>query len=141
MTSRGLLLIPWLAASAAWAQPADILTGAPRTSIYVEASRADNDGRPDCDWYRSATQLINTADPSATPGCNVSIRIRGIINREGARYFTVAILVAMLNYTIYAGVLVVAPSIPTGFAIVIAVGFATVFSFLGYRLFAFKTAA
>lgn len=61
--------------------------------------------------------------------------------REGARYFTVAILVAMLNYTIYAGVLIVAPSIPPGFAIVIAVGFATVFSFLGYRLFAFKTAS
>ena len=87
MIFRGLLLLPWLAASAAWAQPADILAGAPRTSLYVEASPADNDGRPGCDWYRSATQLINTDDPSAIPGCDVSIRIRGIINREGARYF------------------------------------------------------
>ena len=60
---------------------------------------------------------------------------------EGIRYFTVAIYVAMLNYAIYAGVLIGMPSIPTGFAIMIAVGFATVFSFFGYRLFAFKTAA
>ena len=60
---------------------------------------------------------------------------------EGARYFTVAILVAMLNYAVYAGLLIIVPSIPPGFAIVIAVGVATVFSFFGYRLFAFKTVA
>jgi len=60
---------------------------------------------------------------------------------EGVRYFTVAILVAMLNYTIYAGLLITVKNIPPGFAIMIATGFATVFSFLGYRLFAFKTVA
>ena len=60
---------------------------------------------------------------------------------EGVRYFAVAILVALLNYTIYAGLLVSIPSIPPGIAILIATSFATVFSFLGYRLFAFKTAA
>lgn len=60
---------------------------------------------------------------------------------EGARYFMVAIVVAMVNYAIYAALLVTIPAIPPGAAIVIAVGFATVLSFCGYRLFAFKTAA
>jgi len=60
---------------------------------------------------------------------------------EGMRYFAVATSVAIVNYAIYAGLLVAIPSIPPGFAIVIAVGFATILSYYGYRLFAFKTAA
>ncbi len=61
--------------------------------------------------------------------------------REGMRYFAVAFCVAMVNYTIYAGLLMTVPGMSPGIAIIIAVGCATVLSFCGYRLFAFKTVA
>ena len=76
-----------MAAAGAWAQSADILAGAPRTSIYVEARAADNGGKPACDWYRSASDIIDSIGDSPAAGCHVILRLRGIINREGARYF------------------------------------------------------
>lgn len=60
---------------------------------------------------------------------------------EGLRYFSVAVAVAMVNYSIYAALLVIVPAIPPGLAIMAAVGVATILSFIGYRRFAFKTAA
>lgn len=60
---------------------------------------------------------------------------------EGARYFLVAIVVAGINYAIYAGLLLTLPELSPGFAVIIAVAIATGLSFTGYRLFAFKTAA
>ena len=60
---------------------------------------------------------------------------------EGIRYFSVAIAVSIVNYAIYAGLLLGIPSLSPFFAIVIATGFATILSYLGYRFFAFKTDA
>lgn len=60
---------------------------------------------------------------------------------EGARYLTVAVAVALVNYAIYAGLIVSVPTIPPALAVILAVGFATGLSFFGYRVFAFKTAA
>jgi len=61
--------------------------------------------------------------------------------REGMRYFAVAISIAIVNYAIYASLLVAIPSMSPAIAITISVGFATVLSFFGYRSFAFKSAA
>jgi hypothetical protein len=82
-----LLLVLCLATTGARAQSTDILAGAPRTSIYVEARAADNEGSSACDWYRSASELIDDGDEAPATGCRVILRLRGIINREGARYF------------------------------------------------------
>lgn len=60
---------------------------------------------------------------------------------EGARYFIVAILAAMLSYAIYASLLVMVAGFPPALAIVIAVGTTTLVSFFGYSRFAFRTAA
>ncbi|MEM9571056.1 MAG: GtrA family protein [Pseudomonadota bacterium] len=60
---------------------------------------------------------------------------------EGMRYITVAIAVALVNYAIYAGLLMSIPSLSPAIAVVVAVAIATGLSFTGYRFFAFKTAA
>lgn len=60
---------------------------------------------------------------------------------EGARYFSVAITVALINYAIYAGLLVTIASFPPALAIILAVGISSALSFFGYRLFAFRTNA
>ena len=60
---------------------------------------------------------------------------------EGARYFIVAILAAMLSYAIYASLLIMVAGFPPALAIVIAVGTTTLVSFFGYSRFAFRTAA
>lgn len=60
---------------------------------------------------------------------------------EGARYFIVAILAAMLSYAIYASLLMMVSGFPPALAIVIAVGTTTLVSFFGYSRFAFRTAA
>lgn len=61
------------------------------------------------------------------------------IHSEGARYFGVAIIGAVLNYVIYSAILIIAPA---GFlpelATIIAVGVVTVFSFLGYSKIVFR---
>lgn len=59
---------------------------------------------------------------------------------EGARYFIVAILAAILSYAIYTILLISISGFPPALAIVIAVGTTTLASFLGYSRFAFKTA-
>ena len=61
--------------------------------------------------------------------------------REGFRYFTVAIIAAILNYAIYAGLLIAFSAISPLFAIVVAIGTVTVLSFLGYRHLVFKASA
>ena len=60
---------------------------------------------------------------------------------EGARYFLVATLAAVLSYVIYTMLLISIPGFSPELAIVIAVGATTLASYLGYSRFAFKTAA
>lgn len=60
---------------------------------------------------------------------------------EGARYFIVAVLAAILSYAIYTTLLVSFSGFPPALAIIIAVGTTTLASFLGYSRFAFRTAA
>lgn len=59
---------------------------------------------------------------------------------EGVRYFSVAIIAAVLNYAIYVGLLLLVPVISPLIAIVIAIGAVTMLSFAGYRSLVFKTA-
>ncbi|MHA7859692.1 MAG: GtrA family protein [Henriciella sp.] len=59
---------------------------------------------------------------------------------EGIRYFTVAIIAAVLNYMIYAGLLFSIPMMPPLLAIIIAIGSVTLLSFVGYRHLVFKSA-
>ncbi|MEM7327195.1 MAG: GtrA family protein [Pseudomonadota bacterium] len=60
---------------------------------------------------------------------------------EGLRYFLIAMSVAVVNYAIYATLLLSIPTLSPALAVMIAVGIATGLSFCGYRFFAFKTAA
>ena len=60
---------------------------------------------------------------------------------EGARYFIVAILAAILSYAIYTALLLSLADFPPALAIIIAVGTTTLISFFGYSRFAFRTAA
>lgn len=60
---------------------------------------------------------------------------------EGARYFIVAILAAILSYAIYTALLLSLSGFPPALAIIVAVGTTTLISFLGYSRFAFRTAA
>ena len=59
---------------------------------------------------------------------------------EGIRYFTVAIIAAVLNYIIYSGLLLSIPAMPPLLAIVVAIGSVTMLSFVGYRHLVFKRA-
>ena len=59
---------------------------------------------------------------------------------EGIRYFTVAIIAAVLNYMIYAGLVFSFPTLSPLIAIVIAIGSVTLLSFMGYRRLVFKSA-
>ena len=75
------------APAAAWpAQDVDILAAAPRTSIYIEAATRDG-GQPGCDWYVPASDFVSSTEADGD-ACHVEIRIRGIINRDGARLFS-----------------------------------------------------
>ncbi len=60
--------------------------------------------------------------------------------REGMRYFTVAIVAAIANYAIYAGLLLAVPAISPLIALILAIGTVTILSFLGYRHLVFKSA-
>ena len=59
---------------------------------------------------------------------------------EGIRYVTVASILAVVNYGIYAGLLLALPALSPLFAITIAVAAVTALSFLGYRHLVFKNA-
>lgn len=61
--------------------------------------------------------------------------------QEGMRYVLVATIVALVNYGIYAGLLLTVSGIPPAIAVLIAVCFSTGLSYSGYRFFAFKKAA
>ncbi|MCR9268729.1 MAG: GtrA family protein [Hyphomonadaceae bacterium] len=60
---------------------------------------------------------------------------------EGFRYFTVAVIAAILNYAIYVGLLLAIPTLSPLIALVLAIGAVTLLSFLGYRRLVFKAAA
>ncbi|MEL7040236.1 MAG: GtrA family protein [Pseudomonadota bacterium] len=61
--------------------------------------------------------------------------------QEGTRYFIVAIGAALFNFGVYAGLLQFFPSLGAFLAICIAVAASMLISFIGYRKFAFKSAA
>ena len=70
-------------------QTVDILKGSPPTFIHIETTPTGNDALPHCDWYRSASELVDKAVyPQPGPGCQVNVRIRGAINRDGAYLFS-----------------------------------------------------
>jgi len=71
------------------AQNYDILERSPQTSIYLETDYFGNDGLANCDWYTSAEDFISpgSAQDYGT-GCRINLRIRGIINRDGAALFS-----------------------------------------------------
>jgi hypothetical protein len=79
----------WLLAAPAPAQNYDLLRGTPPTFINVETDYVGNDDKPGCDWYRSASELIDADGTDGFgKGCRVNIRIRGTINRDGAWLFS-----------------------------------------------------
>ncbi len=59
---------------------------------------------------------------------------------EGARYFTVAVGVAALNFAIYACLLLAFSNLSPLIAIIIATGISMCVSFVGYGRFAFRNA-
>ena len=86
----GGLVIACMVMPAALAQSRNILEGIPPTSIYVETSYDGNDGRDNCDWYASATEFLASLSTAAYEfggDCEIDIRLRGTLNREGARLF------------------------------------------------------
>ena len=60
---------------------------------------------------------------------------------EGLRYSIVALVVAVVNYVIYASLILNVPDLSPALAVIVAVGVSTSISFPGYRLFAFKRSA
>jgi Predicted membrane protein len=59
------------------------------------------------------------------------------IAAEGTRYGGVGLTSAALNYLIYSGALLIAPSLPPLAALTIASALATLFSYFGYSRFVF----
>lgn len=55
----------------------------------METDFSGNEALPHCDWYRSAAELVDKdVYGQPQPGCRVSVRIRGTINRDGAYLFS-----------------------------------------------------
>jgi len=69
------------------AQSYDILDRSPRTAIYIETAYTGNEDRPGCDWYAAADDYLD-GDSRIGHDCTVSIRLRGVINRDGAFVFS-----------------------------------------------------
>ncbi len=84
-----LVLLIALRVPAAAAQNYDILANSPATAIYIETDHAGNQGRQGCDWYLPGDEYL-TGSPGVDIGadCIISIRVRGILNREGAVAFS-----------------------------------------------------
>ncbi|KGF70296.1 membrane protein [Hoeflea sp. BAL378] len=59
------------------------------------------------------------------------------VSVEGARYGSVGIASALINYTVYSGSLIAFPFISPYLALILGSGSATVFSYLGYDRFVF----
>ena len=79
-----------LAATLVCAQNYDILQRAAPTAVYVETAYEGNEDRPDCDWYATATEFVEASIEGADrfgTDCLINIRIRGVINQEGANRF------------------------------------------------------
>ena len=83
---RAAVLALCTAAPVGVAQNYDILQDA-QTTIYVETDHDGNGSRPDCDWYTTAPDLL-AGDRAFGDGCQVIIRMRGTISREGALLFS-----------------------------------------------------
>ena len=86
---RGLFAI-LLVTQLAIAQDRNILAGSPATPIYVETAYEGNANLENCDWYTPVSEFIdaNFDDESLFgKNCTVNIRIRGVINQEGASVF------------------------------------------------------
>ncbi len=61
---------------------------APPTGVYVETDHAAEQPDTRCDWYASATELVNPdAANHRHMDCHVVIRIRGVLNHAGADRF------------------------------------------------------
>lgn len=61
---------------------------APPTGVYVETDHAAEQPDARCDWYASATELMNTdAADHWHMDCHVVVRIRGVLNHAGADRF------------------------------------------------------
>ncbi|MDH3442255.1 MAG: hypothetical protein OEM63_15965 [Gammaproteobacteria bacterium] len=93
MSSRLLFaaqaILPALFCSLADAQTYDILERSPQTSIYLETDYVGNDGLANCDWYSSAEDFLSPGSAQDFgSGCRINLRIRGIINRDGAALFS-----------------------------------------------------
>ena len=74
-----------ISSAEAAAQNYDILARSPPTSIYLETDYTGNDGLANCDWYTSADDFLAAApDAEFGKACRISLRIRGVINRDGA---------------------------------------------------------
>jgi len=58
--------------------------------------------------------------------------------REGTRYFSVVVSAAVLNYAVYAAVLLALPGTAPLIALVVGTGSAMALSFLGFDRFAFR---
>ncbi len=89
ITASALVLLVALRVPDATAQNYDILASAPVTAIYIETDHAGNEGRRGCDWYLAGGDYL-AEDPGVDVGsdCIISIRIRGILSREGALAFS-----------------------------------------------------
>ena len=71
------------------AQNYDILERSPQTTIYLETEFSGNEAFERCDWYIAADDFVTSASKvEYEAGCRISLRIRGIINREGATLFS-----------------------------------------------------
>jgi hypothetical protein len=87
IAATALLLLTWQTATAL---QQNILENIPPTAIYVETAYEGNENKVGCDWYTPVTQTIesNYADKDQFgQDCVINIRLRGIINREGAELF------------------------------------------------------
>jgi putative flippase GtrA len=59
------------------------------------------------------------------------------VSVEGARYGSVGIASALLNYAVYSACLLIVPDISPFLALILGSGSATVFSYIGYSRFVF----
>ena len=91
MTRFGVLALAAmiLPAPPAGAQNYDILEAAPRTSVIVETDYTANGDRPECDWYVPADDYLAAERAGGfARDCVITLRIRGVINRDGAFLFS-----------------------------------------------------
>jgi hypothetical protein len=82
-----LLLLNVITAAA---RQQNILENIPPTAIYVETAYAGNEHKDGCDWYLPVSDISDTDFTNASlfgRNCIINIRLRGIINSEGAALF------------------------------------------------------